>query len=80
MADPRSIFIDYLNRLREIRRDSKPEEYESKLRKALRGEDVEVKGRHFCPTRDVRWVANRIRDWRPNLIGQLSIGVSTTRG
>lgn len=76
VQDPKSIFRDYLNRVREIRKEMKPQPYESAFKLATRGGVVCIKGRYFSPMSDARWLANRIAEWRPNLIGHLSTELS----
>lgn len=76
-ADARSIFMDYLNNLKAKRRDMIGDPAESKFAMAMRGCVVSFGGRMFAPKNDVRWVANRITEWRPNLIGDLTVKVVT---
>lgn len=72
VSDPRSIFLDYINRKRTLRANARGNPVESKFKAALRGSVVSLNGRHFHPMGDVRWMVNRISQWRPNLIGHLA--------
>lgn len=73
--DARSIFSEYLNALKAKRRDMIGDPAESKFAMAMRGCVVSFGERMFAPKNDVRWIANRITEWRPNLIGDLTAQV-----
>jgi hypothetical protein len=72
VSDPRSIFLDYINRKRSLRAIAKGAPYQSKFQAALRGSVVSLNGERFHPMGNVKWMVNKISQWRPNLIGPLA--------